>query len=322
MPIVLRTRKLVRRLLLGPVEAPQQYSVGLREPQREVAAWLHGLGEPRDVTYRHLMACGAPFTIGIAISDDRPLARANSAQLSLQFRSRIKDPTLLGEILLRPSTWIDLDGGALQLFEITDSHNYCMPALRLWAHHLSYARQRARALRPDLPITGREVRAMTVFYSAPRPVVLVSVTDGKSSNMFPMNLLGRIGLNHYAFALNSTTPVRALVERAGSVALSSIPIARAEEAFRLGKNHRQESVGWKQLGFGVVPSKQFALPIPDFALRVREMRVEAAHRLGSHTMFVARTINVEERSGGEEFFMVHGIYQAWRERILRFQVSN
>ena len=316
MPSISQARKLAKRLVLGASETPQQCPVGMREPQGEVTVWLHGSGTPRDVTFRHLMACGAPFTIGVVVDDGDLLPGAGSGGVSLQFRLRRCNERLLGEIALKPSAQVDVDGCRLQLFHVGSSRNHCMPALRLWAHYLLYAYRRSQMPSPDVPITEREMRAMTVFYTAPRPVVLVSVTDGTSANIFPMNLLGAVGPRHFAFALNSKTPVSSLVERSGSVALSSIPIEQAPVAFQLGKNHRRDSIDWQELAFGTLPSRCFALPVPDFAVRVREMRVEAANDLGSHTLFVARTIAVEDRNDAPEFFVVHGIYQAFRAKTL------
>jgi hypothetical protein len=44
------------------------------------------------------------------------------------------------------------------------------------------------------------------------------------------------------------------------------------------------------------------------------MEIEAVRRLGSHTVFVARVVHEERCSDGLQFFMIHGIYQAWRLR--------
>lgn len=198
-----------------------------------------------------------------------------------------------------------------------------MPALRLWAHYLLYVHRQSQMPPTDVPITERETRAMIVFYSAPRPVVLVSVTHGRSANVSRRRVQERelphelVEPEHFAFALNRQTPVNAPVERAGSVALSSIPIERAAVAFQLGKNHRGDSMNWNEIGFETMPSHDPALPVPDFARRVREMSVEAAHKLGSYTLFLARTIALEDRNDAPEFFIVHGIYQAWRAKNLK-----
>src|SRR5215471_16641408 len=109
MPSISQLRKLAKRLVLGAVEIPQQCSVGMREPQREVTVWLHGFGAPRDVTFRNLMACGAPFTIGVVVDDDRLPSEAGFVGASLQFRLCRRDERLLGEIALRPSGQVNVD---------------------------------------------------------------------------------------------------------------------------------------------------------------------------------------------------------------------
>jgi flavin reductase (DIM6/NTAB) family NADH-FMN oxidoreductase RutF len=165
-----------------------------------------------------------------------------------------------------------------------------------------------------VPITPREVHAMVVFYTCPRPVVLVSVVTGNSGNIFPMNLMGALGNDYFAFALNAATPVSHLVEKVGHVALSSIPFAQTDLAFRFGKHHKQEYIDWTTLPFATSPSHHLAFPVPTFARRVREMTVESTHIIGSHRLFLARIVSDETRTVGPECFVIHGVYQAWRSR--------
>ena len=66
-----------------------------------------------------------------------------------------------------------------------------------------------------------------------------------------------------------------------------------------------------------VPTKlspAFHIPVPCFTLRVREMEIETSQKLGSHTLFIAHTIRDESFASGLQFFMVHGTYQARRQR--------
>jgi flavin reductase (DIM6/NTAB) family NADH-FMN oxidoreductase RutF len=160
----------------------------------------------------------------------------------------------------------------------------------------------------------RGARSMNVFFICPRPVVLVSVMHGDAGNIFPMNLFGGIGDGYFAFALNSMRNAAPLVERAGRVALSSIPFEHAGTARQLGKNHRQEFVNWDELPFRTTRSTALGLPIPEFALRVREVEIEAVRQLGSHTLFFARVIRDVRLRDDLQFCMIHGIYQARRLR--------
>ncbi|HEY6987649.1 MAG TPA: flavin reductase [Bryobacteraceae bacterium] len=156
---------------------------------------------------------------------------------------------------------------------------------------------------------------MTACFICPRPVVLVSVRHEERTNIFPMNLFGSIGDGYFAFALNSVRKAAPLVERAGRVALSSIPFRFAGLARQLGKNHLKESVNYADLPFETTSSTALGLPIPEFALRVREMEIEAVRNLGSHTLFFARVLQDERRGDDLQFCMIHGIYEARRRRI-------
>ena len=69
-----------------------------------------------------------------------------------------------------------------------------------------------------------------------------------------------------------------------------------------------------QLPFTARTSTEYGLPVPDFAVRVREMEIEFKQKLGNHTFFITRLVNDERFSATPEFFYVHGIYQAWRIR--------
>jgi flavin reductase (DIM6/NTAB) family NADH-FMN oxidoreductase RutF len=300
----------VKRIFLGKLNQPQQCNIGIRDPQPEIRVWLHGIGAPRDVTFTHSIACAAPFTIciggGAWLSDQTPEKR-----LALQFREHDDEKRLLAELALRPTDTMLTNGPALHLFGVESCKNYCLPKGRLWAHylHLAYLQSRSTS---HIRMSACEAHAMIAAFICPRPVVLVSAESGNRSNIFPMNLLGNVGDGYFAFALDSTRLAAPLVADARTVALSSIPMEHSEAARKLGKNHKQQTISWKQLPFPTQPSTAFSIPVPCFASRVIEMEIETTRNLGSHTFFVARVIKDERRSDGAQFFMVHGIYQSWR----------
>ena len=312
-----QARRALRRLIVGPWDFPQQCTVGLRDPQTEVAVWLRGLGAPRDVTHSHLMACGAPFTIGIGFDREQTAAVESGTRLSLTFHERCGEQRLLGKIGLRRSESLSVGTQQLCLFRVRHYGNYCLSKPRLWARYLQYACLRRRVKDSDVPITAREIHAMIVFYICPRPVVLASVADGGMGTVFPMNLMGPIGNGYFAFALNSTKAVAPLVERTGKVALSCVPVEQAPLAYQLAANHKKPCFEWDQLSFATTRSTALGVPVPRFALRVREMEVQATRKVGSHTLFVARTIQDERWADGLQFFVVHGIYQTWRQQMKR-----
>ena len=309
-------RQVLKRIVLGPSNFPQQCVVGLSEPQSEVTVWLEGLGEPRDVTAHHLMACGAPFLIGIGFGTSEKTLPTRRSRLSLRFQE-CGGIQLLGQIELQYQSTVRVGSCHLCLFRIRNYSNYCLSKPRLWARYLQYARMRQGIHHSDVPITAREVHAMIVFYICPRPVVLASVAEGQTRNMFPMNLMGSIGNGYFGFSLNNSRAAAHVVERVGKLAISDVPAEHASTVCHLGPNHKRTSIAWNELSFDTRPSPDMGIPVPEFALRVREMQVEEAHPIGSHTLFIARVIREEKLADEPQFFVVHGIYQAWREMFSR-----
>ncbi len=302
----------LKRLAMGDSNLPQQVTVGMRDPQSEITVWLHGLGEPVDVTSRHVMACVDPLIIGVVCD----LPADGNLSLLLRFEERRGTRRLLGEIRLRgPGTPPNSDG--LRLFHVLGSTNYCLPKAQLWIHYLYLMYRRWRFNNnPEIKITPRDAHTMVVFFICPRPVVLVSVLHDDQGNVFPMNLMGPIGEGRFAFALNSTRHAAPIVVRAGRLAISNVPLSQATLAKGLGRNHLKTSIDMTNLPFGTRLSPTFGFPVPDFAVRVRELEIESTSRMGSHTFFIARLVHDEQLASGPEFFYVHGIYQSWRIRHL------
>ena len=314
MEILQQPRSALKEVLFGPWELRHQCTLGLHDPQSDVTVWLHGLDAPRNVTYNHLMACGAPFTICIGFDQAEDTLTKEAVGLSLKFHESSGNQQLLGEISLRFTSSLHIGSRVLCFFQAATYQNYCLPRRYLWTRSLRETLGRHPTRKGDVAITAHESRAMAVFYICPRPVVLVSVAEGQGGNMFPMNVMGSVGNGYFAFGLNSTRSAAPLVERAGRVVLSSIPFEQASTASGLRGNHRKPSIDWTQLPFTTTRPDGIEVPVPEFALRIREMHIEAVHRLGSHTLFVAKTNRDQRLSDGPQFFVAHGLYRAWRQR--------
>ena len=303
--------------MLGSSDLPRQVTVGMHDPQSEIAVWLDGMSVPHDVTDRHVMACASPLTLGVVVDPEWETSGA-VAGLSLRFQERRADGCVLGRIRLRGLGVAASVGAGLRLFGVDRTDNYCLPRLQLFAHYLDLGYRRRRFNNnPEVQLSAREAHAMIVFLICPRPAVLVTAVHNGGGNVFPMNLMGPVGDSHFAFALNSTRLAAPLVERAGRLAISNIPVEQAGLARQLGRNHLKESVDMNDLPFITRATPTFGFPVPDFAVRVRELEIEAKQRIGSHTFFIARTIHDEHGAPLPEFFSIHGIYQAWRLKHAR-----
>jgi flavin reductase (DIM6/NTAB) family NADH-FMN oxidoreductase RutF len=307
-------KSLLKRLLLGEETLPQEVTVAIREPQSEIAVWLHGRGAPRDVTYLHSIACASPFMVCIPFDDVETLKDLYGGDRAvLELRERTGAQRRLGKVGLRYSKAIPAGDSCLGLFRARHCVNYCVPKARFWGHYLQQAYWRWRDKKvPNVRMSATDEHAMMVMFICPRPVVLVTAMEKQGGNLFPMNLMGQLGGGYFSLALNNERQASQCVKRSGRVALSSVPFEKAEVARQLAHHHREVSIDWNRLPFRVKDSSRFGVPVPEFALRVRELEVEAVEELGSHTFFIARILHEEVYADNPNFFMIHGIYQKVR----------
>lgn len=303
-------RSALKYVLFGSTNFSRYRAIGLAEPQAEVGVWLYGLGEPLDVTGTSVVASAQPFTIGIGGLGENA---HGSPTLKLELRERREGNRLLGEIGLRAAGTVSLGSGKLCLFESPNSKNYCVPRAWLWTRYRFFAYERWRSHRgsagSNTGTVGAETPSVFAFYICPRPVVLLSVAGAGAINIVPMDLVGPVGDGYFTLALHSSSTAAPLAERTRRVALSSVPAEQTQTAYSLGKNHRQPGVDLNLLPFPTVPSTAFALPVPQFAMRVRELEIESARTIGKYTLFVARLVEDQRRAEGPQFFLVHGFYK-------------
>ena len=307
----------VKRRVFGHIEFRLFGPVAMREPQQEIRVWLCGLGPPRDVTYRNVMANSRPHTIGIGLDRADQRIESPGTGVMLKFEERTGRKHLLGEIDLEWRGSIDLSDGQVLLFRSGRCRNFCLPKTLLWRQYMGWAYHRWRTKDrddPDHRLSTREVHAMFAFYICPRPVFLVSVADGDKSNIFPMDLLGVIGTDRFSLALKCTSSAVTLLQRSRRAALASVPIEQTDLVYRLGPNHFKADFDWDEAPFGALASPVFGLPVPDFSLRVRDMEVSEIRELGSHQFFICRIVEDQRLADGEEFFESHSFYQAWKQR--------
>jgi flavin reductase (DIM6/NTAB) family NADH-FMN oxidoreductase RutF len=318
MLLVDKIQRQIRKALLGATDLPLTIDAPLQIPQQETTVWLHGMGEPRDVTSRHSVACISPFLvcIGFERSEFADADRLFGTRFSLKFCRNTPERELLAEIGLEFTAQFAEPSRFLGLFRAVSCRNLCLSALRLRAHDLFniYGNRKTRKFTGQ-DVSALEMRCNAVAFICPRPVVLVSVLDEERGNIFPMNLMGTLGGNYFGFALNSSRPAAPLSSRIRRLALSSIPHHQVAVARSLRSNHRQESIRWEDLPFPTRRSKLLKIPVPEFALRVLELNIEDVLPLGTHTFFLARIAGEEIVSDDSAFHMINGQYAARRQNV-------
>ena len=316
-----RIRGRLAAIAFGPQELCQFCNLGLKDPQCDIKVWLVGTKGVRDVTARNVLAATRPLSIGIGLEDDKDFREHSSNHVFLEFRSAQPPEILLGRVTLTFADSIPLEGGgALCLFSTRHPVNYCQARTLVWRRYLNFSYAQWKNERgpnpPKVRMVARELHSLFVFYICPRPVVLVSVVDGEAGNIFPMDLVGPIGYTQFSIALHATSKGLPLIERSGRIALSSVPVAKMSLAYQMGQNHNQASVCWSSVPIPLIASPRFGLPIPEFALRVRELQVIDVRPMGSHVLIICRVAEDNALSDGLQFFQAHGFYDEWRKQAV------
>jgi flavin reductase (DIM6/NTAB) family NADH-FMN oxidoreductase RutF len=308
-----RVREVIKKIVFGETLVPQEFTLGIPDPQTEISVWLDCAGVLTDVTERHSIACAAPMVVCVGFNSEQLPDENDLSRVKLRLRRKDGKKQILGELVLKQKSVMSKDNTHFVLFEPHSSSNFCLSKMRLCTHYLLHAyRQRGHDNTNGIVMTFIEKRATMVMFIRPHPIVLGSYGSKDSGNIFPMNLFGNLGEGYLGFALRADRIAGELVEDAGRIAISTMPLSQGSMAYRLAKNHTTPLIDWNQLPFPIKSSPEFSIPIPDFAVRVRELKIEAISKIGSHRFFLAKVIRDETLSEAPAFCSIHGFYQSWR----------
>jgi len=290
---------------------PQWLAISLPAQRPVVDVILCTAGEDFDITDNNAVAALRPFTIRLGFDDRLKAAIDQSPESSIQLVDRLTTRVIGTLTLKHLRDWRTADAH-MGLFEVTRATHYCAHRLRkAWD---SYLYQRAARSTPSekllMPPIG--VEQLMVFYLCPRPVFLVSVDDGTNSNIFPMDLVGALAPDRFTLALRNTSASVQTIKNAGRVALADVPGSACKIAYELGAHHKLANIDWDGLPFRTLRSKEYALPVPDIAPRVREVDILDSQTVGSHTLFVGRIRSEQMLSEGSHLCHTSVIHQRLR----------
>ena len=96
MSITARIRTAVKNFTLGQTLLPQEFTLGLPEPQTEITVWLRGAAVNCDVTDHLSTACAEPLTLCIGFEDGTCPSERDRSDLTLVFSERDGRQRVLG----------------------------------------------------------------------------------------------------------------------------------------------------------------------------------------------------------------------------------
>ena len=291
---------------------PQWPPVALREPQEAVQVRFATDRTEFDVTRAAVVAALRPLTLAVGLDAQLVSAIEDHSQPELHFVD-LESRRTVGMLQLQHVRNWSTSGAAIGLFEVRRGTHRCVRwPYRPWNRWLQNRLMRRNTDPNNFFMPPEAVQQQMIFYICPRPVVLVSVDDGSHSNLFPMDLIGPVSSDRFTLALRSTSPSIPTMKSARRVALSDVPARDYATAYKLGIHHKNVKVEWDHLPFEIKRSRDFSLPYPAIALRVREIEILDFDTIGSHTFFVTQIASQDSAGDDAQFFHTSGIYQHFR----------
>jgi flavin reductase (DIM6/NTAB) family NADH-FMN oxidoreductase RutF len=293
---------------------PQWVAIGSDYPQELVRVSLVAANSQVDVTNNQVIAALRPLTVAIGLDTLSQQGLEHDVAPTLKLFDRCTD-SLIGSLQLNHKTTISAEGAYVGLYDVEASHQRCVRGpYRAWNRWLQGRNAARNTNAANFSMPPDALQQIMTFYICPRPVVLVSVDDGHHSNIFPMDLIGALAPTLFTLALRTTSRSVETMKAFRKVALSDIAATDVTIAYKLGNHHKQESVDWSSLPFGIARSTTFSLPVPLIALRVRELEVVHYETVGSHTFFICRTITDQRVRDAPQLCHTSGLYEHFRLR--------
>lgn len=280
-------------------------AIGLRPVEVDVTVSLERRGGVQEVSTCCSVASLRPLRLSVASPAD---PGAQPADLWFEGNDRRR----LGHLEIRPAGRAG-PGGDYKLYRVVRSQNLCVGRAELWTNYLRFEVERVRRVSSKDPfrLGGLSLWSTLIFYTRPRPVVIVSVGEAGAANLFPMDLLGLSEDGAFLMALRSTSPNVAVMRGTKRVAMAEVPLAFKEQAYALASGHSRLRAPGEAFPFEVADSPIWRLPIPAQAVRVREVEVRHVEEVGSHHLFTTRIVH-ESASEAPRLHHVSGFYERAR----------
>lgn len=152
-----------------------------------------------------------------------------------------------------------------------------------------------------------------IAYAIPRNISLITVGQNALYNLFPTDLHGPVGDDHYLISLRQYGKACQQVETLKKITISQMNAAAYKMVYVLGKNHMQKLHSKEYLPFSTLSSDIFHLPIPEQALAYKELELETSFIHGIHKLLLFKIIHKKQLTDTPATLAhIHNGYATWR----------
>lgn len=149
-------------------------------------------------------------------------------------------------------------------------------------------------------------KQVQIAYSVPRIISLITVNLDGLYNLFPTDLHGPVGENHYLISLRMGGKALAQVEAAGKILISQVHARAYATMYELGKNHMQEPRPIANFPMALLHAE---------TLQYRELELIDSSVQGIHKILLFLVRN-QKQIGPESACLahIHNSYATWRHK--------
>ena len=176
--------------------------------------------------------------------------------------------------------------GFLLLFKYKKSKIYHVGFIETLFLFLKYYRK------PTLSF--KKFKTLVVACSYPRKVRIISFKEDDYFNIFPMDLVGQIpGSKRFVFGLRHSNQSLGRIIDTHKIVVSEVSSAYKDIIYRLGKLHNTKPPALDMLSFKTFCSKNLEFPVPEWAEKYNEIKINTSINLGSHMLLWGESFHEE-----------------------------
>lgn len=306
-------KNLLKRLIFGDAVITEYSTVTVAEEIKEKVILLYDQ-TTLDVTTNHCILCLEPVVFGFWIEDKKQIA-----ELDLHTKFKV----LLGyaankdeKPINRPSSIVYLEfmdkieeeDGTLFLLKTIESKLFQVGPLKTFLLFYKYYKK------PGLSFS--KFRSLVSAYSYPRKVRIISFRQDDYFNIFPMDLVGRIGSGkRFVFGLRHTNTTLSKIIETKKMVASEISYNQKDIIYQLGKHHSRNPPSPDMLPFKTINSKLFDFYIPEWAEKYSEINILKTKNLGSHMLLWGEIANETILSDASpHLYHIHFLHYLYQQR--------
>jgi hypothetical protein len=203
-----------------------------------------------------------------------------------------------GILYIEQQEVISVEGTQIYLYKIITARSYSLHFFPVLMNHIVYGAKRKFKYNPK---EGKRLHDLFVFYIKPRPVSLLSVKDGDTFDIFPVDLNGIIFDNYFLQSIKSTNKGINLIKKTGAICLSAVPFSKVDLIYKLHEQRKKEKISLENLSFSTSESRMLKIPVPDFAIDVKEFNGVQTFENGLYTTILLKCINMYKTSDDIQF---------------------